>query len=634
VAAGQAERMLDTRGDASSRLAQLVAHPGPLDVFWSDYLSTLGEAAAARRVVLLKSAMGRPWQAQAQWPSRVADGSKDAEWTLELLRRLDPGSGVPHVQAVSERGLAFVMPIPVTTGSEHQLVVIAGLDVDRSRWHEAALCAWTALALGIARQALTRLASPPAQTPPLESDQAAAVVDPTSPDRTELLHQIMRAALRLQHEQRFMSMAMGLCNELATRYGCERVSLGWVHGHYVKLTAVSHIEHFDAKAQATRAIEAAMEEAFDQDSMLIYPAHEGEGPVLRAHAAYCESVGQTHLATLPFGPGETVDAVLCFERATGALREEELWELEIFTSSLAQWLTLLQKQDRWFGARWWGSLVCQGRQFFRPRNTVAKFAVLASVIALLSVLFVTWPYRVDAGLAIRSQDLLHMPAPFDGYLREVRVQIGDPVTAGDVLVELDTKELALEASMAESDLVRHAREAEKAMAAQQLAEMQIASARAQQATARLEMLRYQLGHAQLRAPFDGVVIEGDLRRNLGAPVKKGDLLLKVAQTRSAYIELEIDQVVVHEVAVGSRGEFALVGRPGERYGITLTRIDPAALTRDGRTFYLARAELDGGFKSHWRPGMNGTAKLEAGQRTVLWLMTHRTVRFLKEYFWL
>jgi hypothetical protein len=32
--------------------------------------------------------------------------------------------------------------------------------------------------------------------------------------------------------------------------------------------------------------------------------------------------------------------------------------------------------------------------------------------------------------------------------------------------------------------------------------------------------------------------------------------------------------------------------------------------------------------------MNGTAKLEAGQRTVLWLMTHRTVRFLKEYFWL
>jgi multidrug resistance efflux pump len=245
-----------------------------------------------------------------------------------------------------------------------------------------------------------------------------------------------------------------------------------------------------------------------------------------------------------------------------------------------------------------------------------------------------WAYRVDASLAIRSQDLLFMPAPFDGYLRKVHVNVGDQVASGDILVELDTRDLSLEAAMAEAELARHARESEKAMAAQQLAEMQIAAARQQQSAARLDMIRYQLGNAQVRAPYAGVVIEGDLKKNLGAPVRKGDLLLKLAQTTQSYVELEIDQIYIHEVRVGSQGEFALVGRPQERYGITLTRIDPAATHRDGRTFYLARAEVAGGLKPDWRPGMGGSAKLDAGERSLIWVMTQRTVRFLREFFWL
>lgn len=188
--------------------------------------------------------------------------------------------------------------------------------------------------------------------------------------------------------------------------------------------------------------------------------------------------------------------------------------------------------------------------------------------------------------------------------------------------------------MAEADLLRHSRDSEKAMAAHQLAEMQIAAARAQQSASRLDMIRYQLEHAQVRAPYAGVVIEGDLKKNLGAPVRKGDLLLKLAQTSQAYIELEIDQAYIHEVKVGSRAEFALVGRPQDRYDITISRIDPAAVNRDGRTFYVARADVDGNFEPHWRPGMGGNAKIDVGLRSPLWIMTQRTVRFMREFFWL
>jgi len=36
----------------------------------------------------------------------------------------------------------------------------------------------------------------------------------------------------------------------------------------------------------------------------------------------------------------------------------------------------------------------------------------------------------------------------------------------------------------------------------------------------------------------------------------------------------------------------------------------------------------------WRPGMAGVAKIHVGHRSFLWILTHRTVDFLRMFFWL
>ena len=141
-------------------------------------------------------------------------------------------------------------------------------------------------------------------------------------------------------------------------------------------------------------------------------------------------------------------------------------------------------------------------------------------------------------------------------------------------------------------------------------------------------------NAEVVAPHAGIVVEGDLKKNLGAPLRKGDLLLKLAQVDHTYLELQIDQVDVHEVDVGTRGEFALVGRPDQRFPLVMTRLDPASTLRDGRNVFLARAQLEQDSPSWWRPGMGGTARLEVGERPLIWVLTHRTVRTLREWFWL
>ena len=631
---------------ASARLASLVRLGGTAEHFWSHYLQAVGQALSARRVLLLTSSVGRPWQARAQWPVRGGDQPGDVDWTLELVGEVR--NGQPRVRRNGANQLALVMtPSADAAESGAQVLAVVALGIDADAWDETRLLAWAALAEWIPSQWSLNTAMsgqpPEREESVVASHSSDATVpeiasvkesDQSAQDRAQTLHDVMRLAIRLQEEKRFMAMAMAMCNELALRFACERVSLGWVDRHDLKLTAVSHVEHFDPKSQATRSLEAVMDEALAQESVLLYPAEPGTDPVLRAHQAYCEKVGATCMTTVPLLHAESVMAVLCLERQAGTLTAAQLWELQLIADAVARWQFTLHEQDRWFGARWWAALNQQASQVFKPSHIALKLTALSVSLLLALLSLLSWPYRVDAALAIRSQDLLFMPAPFDGYLRKVNVHVGEQVAEGAVLVELDTRDLALEASMAEADLLRHSRDSEKAMAAHQLAEMQIAAARAQQSASRLDMIRYQLEHAQVRAPYAGVVIEGDLKKNLGAPVRKGDLLLKLAQTSQAYIELEIDQAYIHEVKVGSRAEFALVGRPQDRYDITISRIDPAAVNRDGRTFYVARADVDGNFEPHWRPGMGGNAKIDVGLRSPLWIMTQRTVRFMREFFWL
>ena len=377
-----------------------------------------------------------------------------------------------------------------------------------------------------------------------------------------------------------------------------------------------------------------MEEAADQSGDLVYPVPEASRQVHRAHESYALMQGVAALASIPLREGADVKGVLCLERRQGVWTEEELWELHLIGQTVVRPLAQLQQSDRWWGARAKSRLQNWLSQSLQPKKSAWKLAGLLSLVTLLVLIFLPWSFRVDATLTLRSKDLLFMPAPFDGYLQQVHVEVGDKVEAGQVLVQLDTRDLVLEESMAQADVMRYSREAEKAQATRQLAEMQINLARQDQSASRLALVRHQLAHAKVTAPHAGVVVEGELKKNLGAPLRKGDLLLKLAQTDDTYLELEIDQVDVHEVKPGTRGELALVGRPDLRFDIELERIDPASTLREGRSVYLARAKVLSPIPAWWRPGMGGSAKLSAGDRPLIWVLTHRTVRFLREFFWL
>lgn len=616
------DRLRSTR-QRGPRLSELGTFEGDAELFWPAYLEAVGTALGARRMLVLAQVGEQPWQAWSQWPDAAQESAGDAAQALSLASRAVQSSPLwedRHAPGAVGDALAIRLePSPVPQAEATVLVAWVGAGAGG----RTAMLALAELAAGVP---LTWERSR------RETPVVPAVV--TSQAMAERLYEILQLSIGLADETRFMRAALSLCNDLAVRFRADRVSLGWIEGPYIRLVAMSHVENFDRRASASRELEDAMEECWKQDAELAWPAPEAGSQVLRAHEVYARGQGSGHLLSVPLRTADRLVGVVMLDRRTEAFAEEETFELRMLAESAGRPLARLRESDRWFGARVASRLSRWRTELIGPRHVAWKLAGASVAVVIAVLAFVPWTYWIDTTLTLRGKDVLFVPAPFDGFLREVNVEVGDVVAPGAVMVALDTRELVLEESMAVADELRMRREVEKSQAVRQFGDMQISLARQQQSASKLELIRHQLNHAQIKAPFAGVVVEGELKKNLGAPVRKGDMLLKLASTGQMVLEIEVDQADIHEVAPGMRGEFALVGRPDQRFPIVVERIDPVATQRDGRNVFVARAHTDSALQAWWRPGMGGAARLDAGPRSILWIMTHRTVRFIRHALWI
>jgi hypothetical protein len=90
---------------------------------------------------------------------------------------------------------------------------------------------------------------------------------------------------------------------------------------------------------------------------------------------------------------------------------------------------------------------------------------------------------------------------------------------------------------------------------------------------------------------------------------------------------------VHEILNKSTGEIAFVSQPKLKYPIQIVRIEPAAVPKNEANVFLVRCAVEGGPQPWWRPGMSGVCKLNVEKRTLIWIISHRTVDFLRMKLW-
>ena len=456
------------------------------------------------------------------------------------------------------------------------------------------------------------------QQPKAEAEKFASVLD---------------VLAQVNAEARYLGALMAMANGVASQLQCERVGIGWVEAGYIRLKVLSRTERFEPKMAAVQSLEAAMEEALDQDEEIVWPQPEHARSVARDHAAFATAQGVQHLVSLPMRVGGKGVAVLTCERQSAPFSEVTLQQLRLLCDQVARRLSDLHASDRWFGSRWSHRLKQRLQTWVGPEHTWAKAGAIGASLSLVLLLLPVFPVRIEGNFIVRSEEQSYLSAPFDGFIQSAQVRPGDVLTNGATLMRFNTEQLELEESAAIADQTRFLREAEKARAAKNLAEMRIAQAQADQAAARLGLVRHRLSQAILKAPFNGVIVEGDLRQRIAAPVRQGDPLYKFARIDTLYVEAEISERDAHRVPAKATGEIAFVAQPDSKYPVQVVRVEPSAVPKETGNVFIVRAALNGPSQPWWRPGMSGLCKIDAGRGTLFWILTHRTVDFLRLHLW-
>ena len=440
------------------------------------------------------------------------------------------------------------------------------------------------------------------------------------------------AALAL--EQRcFQAAVTTVATELATRLRCERVSVGLKRRETMEVHAVSHTAMFDAKAKAIQKLEAAMEEAADQDAVIAYPPL-ADGPVriTREHERLAEEHAGGAALTVPMASEDRIVGALTFERVGSGFDPEKQGHCEDAAALLGPILVLRRAAEvsaigriRERLAAW----VSELRGSEHPRTRLVAASVLGIVLLLA---FAQGDHRVTAAATIEGRVQRAIVAGLDGYIAEAKARAGDLVKRGQPLGRLDNRDLLLERRKWAGRREQLRKEYREALASLDRAQVNIVSARIAQAEAQLDLIEGSLMRTQLVAPFDGVVVRGDLSQSLGSPVSKGDVLFELAPREGYRVILRIDERNISYVAPGKRGLLALSAMPGDRLAFTVERVTPVATAADGRNTFRVEARVDEP-SAALRPGLEGVAKIEVDRRRLFWIWTHDLIDWIRLWAW-
>lgn len=434
-------------------------------------------------------------------------------------------------------------------------------------------------------------------------------------------------------ERRFGSAALAVANEVAARLQCDRVSIGLESAGSIEVRAISNTANFDRRTNLARLIGEAMDEVLDLEIVLVYPPADADEIGVVAHAelaAECRDIG---ICSVPLSDDAHAIGVMTLERTKGAPFDRDDVELcRTIGMLLGPIFALKRENERSLWQRMRESAGGGAQALFGPRHPGAKLTALLLLGTIVFFSLATGEYRVSAKTVIEGAVQRAAVAPFEGFIAESLVRAGDTVKKGQVLARLEDRDLKLERVRWMSEREQAQRKFWQAAASQERASMAVAAAQVDQAQAQLSLVEEKLTRATLVAPFDGVVVVGDLSQLLGSPVEHGKTLFEIAPLDAYRVILNVDERDIAELRLSQPGDLALSGLPYETMRFAVKQITPISTTQDGRNVFRVEAQIDK-VSERLRPGMEGVGKVLVGERKLIWIWTHSLIDWLRLWAW-
>ena len=244
---------------------------------------------------------------------------------------------------------------------------------------------------------------------------------------------------------------------------------------------------------------------------------------------------------------------------------------------------------------------------------------------------------VSAAGIVEPIKTIEVKSKASGEIMDVRVETGDVVRRGDLLVSVDPRiprnavvQAEAELSVARAQLANaesQLRRAEALYATQSITEQEWENARLQRANANAQLVRARRSHedakiafedTEVRAPAAGVILErtveiGSVISSATREVSGGTVLLRMANLDTVQIRALVDETEIGKVNPGLDITITVDAYPNQPFSGKVLKIEPQAVEQQNVTMFpvLVRIPNKGNLL---RPGMNSKVEIHVGSR--------------------
>jgi membrane fusion protein (multidrug efflux system) len=262
--------------------------------------------------------------------------------------------------------------------------------------------------------------------------------------------------------------------------------------------------------------------------------------------------------------------------------------------------------------------------FLKFRQVKGAIAVQASfqpppeAVTTIVVQQERWPATLEVIGSVAAVQGVTVSADLPGIVQSISFDSGKTIKAGQILVQLDTREE--QAQLAEAEAQRDLAKVNFARSQQLASEGVIsrmdfdkAAADQRQTEAHVANIRATIERKTIKAPFSGML--GIRQVNLGQYLSAGSPIVPLQSLDPIYINVMVPQQSADKVRVGQRIEATANEVAGQTFSGRVTAID-SVIDESTRNFRVQATLANPG--ARLRPGMFVQAKLAlAGERNVI-----------------
>lgn len=535
---------------------------------------------------------------EPEWPQRLRDMVLEVQAEPRAIGRI--------YQVGGKRIAAIAAPLPGEfTGAIATMALAESTSELESLLQELRAIAST---ISAALNAQSNAARPST----LPSDRAAATIAKAS-------------AYSSLHE-----FAFALTNNLRNKLGAESVCLAVPTSGRYRVISISGLDDVKPRSPGTIAMRQAIEEAADQGRVLCAQADDqwNDNKISTGHPlhrAWSVAAAGASVLTIPLFADHEITAVVAMtRRGDRPFSPEDLASAQNLLEPFGPAIPMVRRATRPLHTHA-SDLVRKGIDAaLRPEGWGAKAIAAAATLVTAWFLFGTVQYNVNARAIVKPVESIQLSAPFDAAVASVAVSAGDRVIAGQTLATLDTRDLELERSQLDAEIRALVVEIDQALASSDAPSAALAAARRDALAARLGTIDSRIDAAIIRAPGDGMILEGSPGERIGQRLPTGEPIFVFVPRDALRIDVHSPEHAADDIKQALAGRFAPEARPESRIAFTIDRVEPATRVEDGQNIVAARAQIDATQNPEWlRPGMRGTAQVQAGHRPVWWVAFHR-----------